>query len=377
MRASAPTATAPRISPARCPTPRGSPPPRSRTAATPISLYRTITDGFGQMAPQSWMVPRQKYDVIHYIRETFLKPHNPAQYVAINRAYLDRLPKGTTRGPSPSAIEPWVAMDYGSCLLATIEAGSDLSNVAYKGIAVRLDPGQGGSPAGRAWVVYDHDTLRLAAAWTGQGFIDWKGINFNGQHQVHPEGRRPGARRQPRRPRLGQSRTTRAPGTVASSAATAAATARCRPTGRATGASTATATAWSSPIPSARPTSSRCPGLETDPAQPGVPIFTRTLEIGPSAVELSMRVASPRVSVALAGDHAGASLTRRDGSIMLSIAAGRIVAGPQGADVRRRAQGAGGVRRRLARAGAAQLVHPRRPEAMARGPQDAADHRPR
>ena len=35
-------------------------------------------------------------------------------------------------------------------------------------------------------MVFDHDTLRLAAAWTGQGFIDWNGINFNGQHQVHP-----------------------------------------------------------------------------------------------------------------------------------------------------------------------------------------------
>ena len=33
------------------------------------------------------------------------------------------------------------------------------------------------------------------------------------------------------------------------------------------------------------------PGLETDPAQPGVPIFARTLEIGPSTVGLSMRVA--------------------------------------------------------------------------------------
>ena len=39
---------------------------------------------------------------------------------------------------------------------------------------------------GRPGCVYDHDTLRLAAAWTGQGFIDWNGINFNGRHQVHP-----------------------------------------------------------------------------------------------------------------------------------------------------------------------------------------------
>ena len=271
------------------------------------------------MAPQSWMVPRQKYDVIHYIRESFLKPRNPTQYVAINRAYLDRLPRGTTRGPSPSAIEPWVAMDYGSCLLATIEAGSDLSNVAYKGIAVRLDPGQGGVSRGRAWVLYEHDTLRLAAAWTGQGFIDWKSINFNGQHQVHPKavGRvhvanpdgpgwanpddpgaedrrivgRDGRRYGPMPPDWAHYRGLYRHGDRVVLAYTVGATDVLE-----------------------------TPGLETDPAQPGVAIFTRTLEIGPSTVGLSMHVSSPRVSVVLAGDHAGASLTRRDESIVLSIA---------------------------------------------------------
>ena len=35
--------------------------------------------------------------------------------------------------------------------------------------------------------MYDHDTLRFAAAWTGNGFIDWNGIHFNGRHQVHPK----------------------------------------------------------------------------------------------------------------------------------------------------------------------------------------------
>jgi hypothetical protein len=61
------------------------------------------------------------------------------------------------------------------------------------------------------------------------------------------------------------------------------------------------------------------PGLEADPAQPGVPIFTRTLEIAPSNVELSMRVAAPKVSVSLAGDRSGARLSHRDGSIVLTL----------------------------------------------------------
>ena len=77
-------------------------------------------------------------------------------------------------------------MDYGPSLMATVEAGDDGSNIAYKGIAVRLDPGPGGVSRGRAWSLFEHDTLRLAASWTGEGFIDWEGINFNGKHQVHP-----------------------------------------------------------------------------------------------------------------------------------------------------------------------------------------------
>ena len=39
------------------------------------------------MPPQTWMVPRQKYDVIHYLREAYLKPHNPAQYAAADAAF--------------------------------------------------------------------------------------------------------------------------------------------------------------------------------------------------------------------------------------------------------------------------------------------------
>jgi putative heme-binding domain-containing protein len=289
-----------------------------KNGSDPYSLYRTITDGFGQMAPQSWMVPRQKYDVIHYIRETFLKPSNPGQYVAINRAYLDRLPAGTTRGPSPSEIEPWVAMDHGSCLLATVEAGTDLANVAYKGIAVRLDPGQGGVSRGRAWVLYEHDTLRLAAAWTGPGFIDWKGINFNGQHQVHPRvvGKvhianpdgpgwadpadpvakdrrilgRDGRRYGPMPPDWARYRGLYRHGDRVVLAYTVGAVDVLE-----------------------------LPGLEADPARPGVPIFTRTLEVGPSAVGLSLRVASPKVSVSLSGDRAGARLIRGEGSTLLSL----------------------------------------------------------
>lgn len=170
----------------------------------PHAMYQTITRGWGRMTPQPQLVPQEKYDVIHYIRESFLKPHNPSQWRAITAEYLAALPKGTTRGPAPVRREPWKEMDYGDFLIGTFEmAGAAKraaplpagalrdhvpadANIAYKAIAIRLDPGPGGVARGNTWIAFEHDTLRVAGAWTGDGFIDWKGINFDGTHVVRP-----------------------------------------------------------------------------------------------------------------------------------------------------------------------------------------------
>jgi putative heme-binding domain-containing protein len=164
---------------------------RFKNGPDPLSMYRTLTHGFGLMAPQIWMVPSQKYDVIHYIRETYLKDRNPTQFVAINSQYLGNLPVGDTRGPEPSTIVAWSAMDYGPSLTHTFEVPGLQHNLAYKGIAMRLDPGAGGVSRGQHWMLFDTDTLRVSAAWSGTGkandnFIDWHGIQFDGAHGVHP-----------------------------------------------------------------------------------------------------------------------------------------------------------------------------------------------
>jgi putative heme-binding domain-containing protein len=167
-----------------------------RNGNDPFAMYQTLTRGFGLMAAQGWMVPRQKYDVIHYIRESYLKGRNPSQYAPLDSDYLAGLPRGDTRGPEPSNIEPWVVMDYGPSLMGTYEfpgvADGARPNIAYKGIAVRLDPGAGGVSRGRHWVVYDHDTMRVAGVWSREPaaktspFIDWGGIHFDGRHSTHP-----------------------------------------------------------------------------------------------------------------------------------------------------------------------------------------------
>ncbi len=83
----------------------------------------------------------------------------------------------------PQAARPWSEMDYGPFLSATLQVGK--GDVACKGIAVRLDAGPGGVARGGAFALFDTDTLRWAGAWTG-GFIDWRGIVFDGAHGVHP-----------------------------------------------------------------------------------------------------------------------------------------------------------------------------------------------
>ncbi|GIW88401.1 MAG: cytochrome CBB3 [Isosphaeraceae bacterium] len=152
----------------------------------PLAMYQTLTRGYGQMAAQTWMVPRQKYDVIHFIREEYFRRRHDGTYTEVDESYLAGLPKGVQRGPEPNRVEPWVAMDYGDVFAGTIEVGDDGTNIAYKGLAVRLDPGPGGVSRGTAWALYELDTMRLAAFWTGTGFLDWAGIQLDGRHEVHP-----------------------------------------------------------------------------------------------------------------------------------------------------------------------------------------------
>lgn len=153
-----------------------------KNGSDPFSMYLTLTKGFGQMVPQPQYTTAQKYAVIHYIRETFLRPHNPSQLKEIDLALL---PRGLARGEEEkidTTLPPYQRMELGNALFWTLEVAA--GNIAQKGIAIRLDDGPGGVTKGRAWMVYDHDTMRLAAASTG-AFVDWKGIAFDGSHGTH------------------------------------------------------------------------------------------------------------------------------------------------------------------------------------------------
>ena len=158
---------------------------RFRNGGDPYSMFATLTKGFDQMAPMPQFTTAQKYAVIQYIRETFLSPHNPGQLFAITPDYLASLPKGLARAEAEQedrSLPQYQRMDFGPAMFWTFQIAP--GNIAQKGIAIRLDEGPGGVSKGRAWMVYDHDTMRLAAATTG-GFIDWKSIAFDGSHGTH------------------------------------------------------------------------------------------------------------------------------------------------------------------------------------------------
>ncbi len=151
----------------------------------PHSMYVTLTEGFGMMVPQPQLTTEQKYAVTHYIREAFLRRYNPDQFFEITDSYLNSLPKGLAEAEperEDRSLPVYERMEIGPALFWTYEV--EPGNIAQKGIAIRVDEGSGGVTKGRGWMVYDHDTLRLAAATTGS-FIDWRGIAFDGSHNSH------------------------------------------------------------------------------------------------------------------------------------------------------------------------------------------------
>lgn len=160
-----------------------------KNGSDPLSIYRTLSQGLGQMPAWTFLTPEQRYDAIQYIREKFVKPHNPAAYFNVTPEYLATLPKGAGRGVKTAEMiefekgPKYLRMDFGPALLWTFQVEPD--NIAYKGIAIRLDEGSGGVTKGRVWMLYDHDTMRVAAAWTGDEFVDWRGIAFDGSHGSH------------------------------------------------------------------------------------------------------------------------------------------------------------------------------------------------
>ena len=152
-----------------------------KSGTDPRAIYQTLHDGFGEKQAMAWLPAQSCYDVAHYVREQLNLP-------AMDDAYLEAQPSGMPLASAPSVTsdDDWPAyrrMDYGNALHWTYEIADN--NIVQKGIAVRLDSGDGGVSRGRAFAIYDQDTMSLAAVWSGDGFIDWRGVAFDGSHNSH------------------------------------------------------------------------------------------------------------------------------------------------------------------------------------------------
>ena len=72
---------------------------------------------------------------------------------------------------APLFAGKWDEMNYGPYLTHSLEVRG--AGIVNKGIAIRLDAGEGGVSKGNAFMLYDTDLLNCAVGWGG-GFIDWR-----------------------------------------------------------------------------------------------------------------------------------------------------------------------------------------------------------
>ena len=86
-------------------------------------------------------------------------------------------------GPLWAGPKNYLKMNFGPSLNWTYKLADD--HIVQKGIAVRLDEGQGGISKGNTWMLFDHDLMNVAVGWTGDKFVDWRGIAFDGSHNSH------------------------------------------------------------------------------------------------------------------------------------------------------------------------------------------------
>lgn len=123
--------------------------------ADPYAMFRTLTDGNGLMGPQTWMTPKERYAVIHYIRETFMRPMRD-DFVEVHDGYLESLPTVTVAASDADRRE----RDFGPALASQLDR--EFSSV----LSLKLNAD--------TTLSYDLHSMDQAGIWRG-GFLDLKG----------------------------------------------------------------------------------------------------------------------------------------------------------------------------------------------------------
>ncbi len=125
----------------------------------PYSLFLTLSRGNGLMGPANHLTPKQRYQVVHYIREAFIVPGG-LDAKPIDKAYLASLLEGDDLGDQV----PQVDRDFGPAL------ASQLGTDVHSALTIRIGP---------LSIAYNLHTLDVARVWQ-DGFLDLQ----NTQHAL-------------------------------------------------------------------------------------------------------------------------------------------------------------------------------------------------
>ena len=138
--------------------------------ADPYRMFMTLTKGNGLMAPMSHLTPKERYQVVHYIREQFMQNSNP-DFFEVNKNYLATLPRGNKDGTEIENVQ----RDFGPAL------GSQLRRDFPSVLSIKL---------GDATIAYDLHTMNQADLWSG-GFLDLsetQHVRPRGEGTADPDG---------------------------------------------------------------------------------------------------------------------------------------------------------------------------------------------
>ncbi|GAA4452537.1 c-type cytochrome [Novipirellula rosea] len=138
--------------------------------ADPYQMFMTLTKGNGLMASMSHLTPKERYQVVHYIREAFMKGNNP-DYVKVTPELLKSLPTGTKDGTEIENVQ----RDFGPALASQLRR--DFPSV----LNIRL---------GDATIAYNLHAMDQADVWSG-GFLDLsetQHVRPRGEGTANPDG---------------------------------------------------------------------------------------------------------------------------------------------------------------------------------------------
>lgn len=158
----------------------------------PYDMWKTLTNGAGMMASQTWLSPEERYYVIQYIREEFMKKANSKDYFPVTEEYLSQLPKPAKTGVDQQAEVKSEALKgslrYGQDWFRTTSSDyghaihSPLKGLATSVVTLRLDHD----------VLLSYIMLRMGtvAAWQGTlNLSETKFKRYRGEGEPFPEGK--------------------------------------------------------------------------------------------------------------------------------------------------------------------------------------------